>query len=691
MATITGTSGNNALTGTSAADLLAGLGGQDTLNGGDGNDTLEGGDGNDWLIGGFGNDQLRGGAGVDAAHYEGVAVALTVSLGWGRVHYAGFPANDDTLDSVESIWTGSGNDLIEADLADTEHSEIRAGAGSDTVRGGAEMDTILGEDGADSLFGGAGDDWLSGGNSTDSLDGGEGRDLAIYSDNTTSVRVDLGTAIVSFPGKGWPVERLVSIEGAITGSGNDALIGSSGANDLRGAGGNDGLLGNAGADTLDGGDGRDTLNGGSGTDTACYASHTRGMTIDLAKQTASAAGTTAFTDSLVSIENAIGGQGADRLTGSSAAQSLDGGAGNDTVSAAGGNDTLDGGAGNDTIQGGDGNDSLGAGLGNDAMQGGNGNDILVGARVVHTTLSYDATDNFIVEFYNSLKDDGRDTLDGGAGIDTLKIPSAYYSSFQGGPQALFGSQIDLAAGTLKVLSDVTVDRLVSIENVIATDGNDTVRGNAGANAIDVGNGVNIAYGGDGNDTITGGFYSDDSATYVDRLYGEGGNDRIIGNGSLGNGEDIYSPETDFLSGGTGNDTLVGGQWRTVMEGGTGADRFETSNELRLYGDDTGGPFSTALGTAVEIRDFSRTQGDKILIDIVENMNDAKPRFVGSVSDFAILGDFEYGYARQGADTVIHFASDHEELDEATFQGEIDLVITLDNYAGPIAASDFIFT
>ncbi|MES2296970.1 MAG: Ig-like domain-containing protein, partial [Pseudomonadota bacterium] len=56
------------------------------------------------------------------------------------------------------------------------------------------------------------------------------------------------------------------------------------------------------------------------------------------------------------IENAVGGGGADRITGNAAANNLDGGVGNDTISGAEGDDTLTGGLGNDQIDGGAGDD-----------------------------------------------------------------------------------------------------------------------------------------------------------------------------------------------------------------------------------------------------------------------------------------------------------------------------------------------
>ena len=57
------------------------------------------------------------------------------------------------------------------------------------------------------------------------------------------------------------------------------------------------------------------------------------------------------------IENAVGGNGHDVLTGNAAANRLEGGAGNDTLDGGAGNDTFVGGAGNDTLIGGAGDDT----------------------------------------------------------------------------------------------------------------------------------------------------------------------------------------------------------------------------------------------------------------------------------------------------------------------------------------------
>ena len=108
-------------------------------NGGPGPDTLIGGSGNDTLIGSTGSDLLIGNDGDDR---------LDGQIGTG-----------DTLDG------GRGND------------HLTGGMGSDTLQGGDGDDSLDGESGDDLVSGGDGADTLIGGGDRDTLDGGNGDDL----------------------------------------------------------------------------------------------------------------------------------------------------------------------------------------------------------------------------------------------------------------------------------------------------------------------------------------------------------------------------------------------------------------------------------------------------------------------------------------------------------------------------------
>lgn len=141
-------------------------------------------------------------------------------------------------------------------------------------------------------------------------------------------------------------ERDFSADATLDRSGNDRIDGSTGNDRLSGEGGDDVLAGLAGDDLLD---------GGSGSDTADYSGNWGNFTIDLNLETAQDTGATG-SDTLVSIENVIGGRGANKLYGNDAANLLDGGAGTDLLYAGGGDDILIGGLGKDVMKGGSGSD-----------------------------------------------------------------------------------------------------------------------------------------------------------------------------------------------------------------------------------------------------------------------------------------------------------------------------------------------
>lgn len=165
------------------------------------------------------------------------------------------------------------------------------------------------------------------------------------------------------------------IEIAYGTEGNDFLSLNAGDGFAYGYGGNDvfidavsgddAMYGGTGDDTFFGGTGDDLLDGGEGSDTVNYGQAPLLVAVDLEAGFALAMGI----DTLVSIENVVGGLGNDSILGSAADNDL---LGND------GNDTLDGRAGSDTLLGHAGNDKLIGGLGIDVLNGGQGDDTLTG-------------------------------------------------------------------------------------------------------------------------------------------------------------------------------------------------------------------------------------------------------------------------------------------------------------------------
>lgn len=127
----------------------------------------------------------------------------------------------------------------------------------------------------------------------------------------------------------------------------DLLLGTAESNILEGLGDNDALVGGAGDDQL---------NGGQGNDTAVYQDDEGAVVINLATDTA----TDGFeaNDTLTSIENIIGSQFGDRLTGNAQDNQLTGGGGNDTLSGGQGDDYIIGLGGVDVLTGNAGTDNF---------------------------------------------------------------------------------------------------------------------------------------------------------------------------------------------------------------------------------------------------------------------------------------------------------------------------------------------
>jgi serralysin len=124
----------------------------------------------------------------------------------------------------------------------------------------------------------------------------------------------------------------------------------------------------------------------------------------------------------VDIEDAIGGAGADLMTGNNLDNRLTAGGGSDTVFGGDGADTileasganyLRGDAGNDSVSGGTGFDDINGNMGNDTLRGNDGEDWVVGGRD-NDLLFGDAAFDIV---YGNM---GNDTVDGGAGNDWVR-------------------------------------------------------------------------------------------------------------------------------------------------------------------------------------------------------------------------------------------------------------------------------
>lgn len=221
--------------------------------------------------------------------------------------------------------------------------------------------------GSDQMTGGMGDDELVGFGGTDTLRGGMGSDVLAGLDD------------------------------------DDFLFGDQNDDALLGGLGNDVLNGGEGNDFLAGEEGNDTLEGGPGIDVASYETDALAVAANLSAGFAvQQVGRPNFTlDTLIGIENLVGGGGDDFLLGDNNPNLLVGLGGGDNLWGFSGADTLIGGEGNDIIVGGDDADLLESGLGQDWLYGQGGAD---------TLRANDANAN---AFNVLVGGDGNDTLIGG--------------------------------------------------------------------------------------------------------------------------------------------------------------------------------------------------------------------------------------------------------------------------------------
>ncbi|BBD40933.1 hypothetical protein Amn_pa03870 (plasmid) [Aminobacter sp. Y103A] len=133
------------------------------------------------------------------------------------------------------------------------------------------------------------------------------------------------------------------------------VAGTSSGETIVAGSGTDTINAGSGDDWLIGGSGADTLNGQGDTDTAVYRDSAAGVTVTV---NGSGTGGDAQGDTLSGIENLMGSNFADALTGDGSPNILYGLDGDDILSGAGGADILDGGSGADRMSGGIGGDTF---------------------------------------------------------------------------------------------------------------------------------------------------------------------------------------------------------------------------------------------------------------------------------------------------------------------------------------------
>jgi Ca2+-binding RTX toxin-like protein len=393
----------------------------------------------------------------------------------------------------------------------------------------------------------------------------------------------------------------------------------------------------------------DDFEGLDGSDTISYTAATNAVNINLLTGVATGVDVAASSDSLVSIENALGGAGADTIFGGSGANILDGGLGTDSLLAGAGNDTLIGGFGNDTMDGGAGDDWL---VFEGAATSGAIGTVAGGAAAVFTdgtgstdyllniehmvgtafadNLGGDSGTNSIIggagadtlfggAGNDSLRgDDGNDSLAGGSGDDTLVGGSGNDTFFGDAGIDLVSYDADLSAVNVDLLTSLGTDgfgaqdSLVGIENLMGSRFNDTLVGDVGNNWLMGGVGNDYLWGRTGADTLHGGIGDDTLASSGGALMagGDGSDwvsyaqvavgvsvDLTAGRASIGAATDLIS-EVENVNGSTRSDRLVGDAQNNILSGASGNDTILGglgNDTIYTMGSDSTGLIDGGLG------------------------------------------------------------------------------------------------
>jgi len=557
------------LTGTRYGDLLAGDGGANVLNGGEGNDELNGR---------LGNDTMNGGAGADRAIFSGTRSQYTVTrTGPASVSIVG-PDGTDTITGVESFTFGSEtfsfDQVVQAATAGDD--TLTGTNGPDTIDGLGGNDIITGLGGNDTLIGGDGDDTLTGGDGDDALIGGAGADTingGAGDDLVSSINLATDGADNANLGEGADRVNFAGGVGQIRLTFTSAEVGDGNANDSSG-----GLAVRAQAEG--------SLDDPSGTvarfdDEGITFTAAARQTFDI-RDTSGVARGDQFGVAV------LGTAGADVLAVGADARAH-------YFNAGLGNDRVTGGSANDFLVGGEGNDQLSGAGGADNLLGGLGDDVLIGGA-------------------------GGDRLDGGSGADT----ASYAASAAAVVVTLGGG----AAG-----GDAADDVLIGIENLIGSDFNDVLVGDAGANRLTGGGGADRLDGGDGADELLGGEGDDvlaGGAGFSDTILGGNGADTVTYAGAargvivdldVQRTTDRVSDDTlDSIENATGtafDDIFFGSGGDNVLDGGSGG-----SDDIRGYGGvDTVSYASSERGVIIDL-DVQLTS-DGLAQDTLQSIENAK--------------------------------------------------------------------
>lgn len=425
------------------------------------------------------------------------------------------------------------------------------------------------------------------------------------------------------------------------GDGDDIVNAGAGADLVKGEAGDDKLNGGSGNDTLNGGLGADTLVGGAGTDTATYADAGTGVTVVLDGSGSGAAGSESFGDTLAGIENLIGTNYADTLTGNAGANVISGGADSDVLDGAAGADTLNGGDGDDLLKGGDGADSLQGGGGTDTASYASATAAVTVSLTTNTGTRGEASGDVLASVENLIGGAGDDVFTGAAGVQANAFDGGGGNdtvSYAPSTQGVVASLTTGLSGVAQT-NDASGDTFANIENLTGSALADTLIGNIAA--------INVLSGGAGNDVLEGlggtsdvldGGADSDTASYLHASTGVVASltSGLVAQSGDAVGDTYTSIENlqgsslaDTLIGDTANNTLTGEGGDDLLEGYAGADALFGGD-----GSDTASYAHAMGGVTASLTTGLATQSG----DAKDDRYDSVENLAGSGYDDTLIGN-----------------------------------------------------